>query len=203
MIGLITVAGGNLQNVKNVLGHLGLEYLEISDDVIPDDVTTVLLPGVGTFPNVMAKLTQCGLASVLRARAGKDFGLVGLCSGMQVLADKGLENGRTEGLGLIPGTITRLEPEQESAPIRIPHVGWTKVNPVQDWPEVDTYFYFTHSYFFDADHSDDVAAWSEVHGARPYPAIVKRDRILGVQFHPEVSGESGLELMRAIFKTEL
>ena len=195
-IGLVCTAGGNVGSVRNALRHLGFGPA-IRDVTGPEqigDCDRVILPGVGRFATVMARLRAGGLDEALVAHARRGRPLLGICAGMQVLAQTGDEGGPTAGLGLIPGHVRRL-PE---AGVPIPHVGWNRVDPAgtsalfgSDTAPRD--FYFVHAWAFQPHDPADIAGTCE-HGTR-FVAAVGRGPVLGVQFHPEKSQRDGLALL--------
>ncbi|MCC7393725.1 MAG: imidazole glycerol phosphate synthase subunit HisH [Sphingomonadaceae bacterium] len=192
---LIDYGAGNLRSVANALQAAGARDLTISD--APELVaraTRIILPGVGAFAHCMASLSAIAgmrdaLKQAVRAR-GAPF--LGICVGMQLLADVGEEHGEQPGLGWVPGRVRAMA---GGADIRIPHMGWNqiKVPDARATLVEDGEAYFLHSYHFCADHPADVAAMS-VHG-QPIVAAVQRDNILGVQFHPEKSQAYGIALL--------
>lgn len=195
-IGLVCTAGGNVGSVRNALWHLGLGAA-VHDVTEPEqigDCDRVILPGVGRFATVMARLRDGGLDEALVAHARRGRPLLGICAGMQVLAETGDEGGPTAGLGLVPGHVRRL-PE---AGVPIPHVGWNRVDPAGDSPlfgpdPAPRDFYFVHAWAMQPDEPADVAGTCE-HGTR-FVAAVARGPVLGVQFHPEKSQRDGLALL--------
>ena len=196
VIGLVCTAGGNVGSVRDARRHLGLGAA-VRDVTAPEqleDCDRVILPGVGRFATVMARLRAGCLDEALIAHARRGRPLLGICAGMQVLAETGDEGGPTAGLGLVPGHVRRL-PE---AGVPIPHVGWNRVDPAGDTslfgPDpAPRDFYFVHAWAMRPDDPADVAGTCE-HGTR-FVAAVARGPVLGVQFHPEKSQRDGLALL--------
>lgn len=196
-IGLVNGGGGNCASVRNALSFLGLDHLEVSRPADLEPCRAIVLPGVGAFPALMRRLRDAGLDDAIRRSVleeGKPF--LGICLGMQVLADSGEEFGPARGLGLIPGTVERLRP---AGGRRVPHIGWNTVRPIRACPlfdggEAELSFYFAHGFAFRPRCEQDVAATTD-HGG-PFAAAVRRDDIFGVQFHPEKSQRDGLALLR-------
>lgn len=203
---LIDYGAGNLRSVANALQAAGADRLTISD--APDVVARaerIVLPGVGAFAHCMASLGAIGgmrdaLEQAVRVR-GAPF--LGICVGMQLLADVGEEHGEQAGLGWVPGRV-RAMTGGTGAPgtaaggsdIRIPHMGWNQIGVPDGRDRVLVRAgeaYFLHSYHFCAENNADVAAMS-AHG-QPIVAAVQRDNILGVQFHPEKSQAYGIDLL--------
>jgi len=159
----------------------------------------VLLPGVGAFANAMAQLDSRDLAGPIRAAAADGVPVLGICLGMQLLAEESEEFGRHEGLGLIPGSVVRLSPRLAGE--RVPNIGWCDVTPALDaalYREVvpGTSFYFVHSFVLDCREASDVAATIRF-GDGPVTVAVQRGNIHGAQFHPEKSQDAGLSVLAA------
>lgn len=192
-IALIDYGAGNLRSVYNALSAAGAENICVTAD--PDVVAKagrIILPGVGAFAACMKGLTAIdGLVEAMTARVTQDGApFLGICVGMQLLADVGEEYGHHAGLGWIKGRVIPFTP---SANLRVPHMGWNDVVPTFAHPVIEAgEAYFLHSYYF-ADASD-VAATSH-HGA-DFAAVVARDNIIGIQFHPEKSQAYGLATLK-------
>jgi glutamine amidotransferase len=197
----VGVIDSNICNLTSVLNALrSLDFTaESTDD--PDALrhySHLILPGVGAFAKGMEMLDANGMGEAVIAAALGGKPLLGLCLGMQLLADIGSEFGTTPGLGLIPGTVTVLRPN--SPECRVPHIGWNEVtssrsSPLfRDMPDDPPTFYFVHSYAFDDTQAPTVSAWTD-HGG-PVVAGVEKGNVFGVQFHPERSQRCGLALLR-------
>ncbi|CAN5234553.1 imidazole glycerol phosphate synthase subunit HisH [soil metagenome] len=195
MIALIDYGAGNLHSVHNALNKAGAVDAVITAD--PDAVARadrIVLPGVGAFRACRDALVRIdGMVDAMRdAVLGRGVPFLGVCVGMQLLADAGEEFGRHEGLGWIPGTVRIIEPAD--AAIKVPHMGWNDVVPARPHALLERgEAYFLHSYHFDAADPADVAATTD-HGG-PLVAAVARDTIMGVQFHPEKSQSYGLSFL--------
>ena len=196
-VGLIDYGGGNLTSVRNAL-----EYIDAAPTMVrtPEELASVshlVLPGVGSYPRTMRQLNERGLSDAIRQAALRDGKpLLGICVGMQVLADSGHEFETCNGLGLIPGDVKKLDTSGTGQ--RLPHIGWNDVevhraSPLMASLENPT-FYFVHSYNFDVEDRADRVATSDY--ASGVTACVQRERVFGVQFHPEKSQGDGLQLLR-------
>lgn len=156
-----------------------------------------ILPGVGAFPDAMKNLTASGMIDALcEIVLIQRRPLLGVCLGMQLLADYSTEGGKTLGLSWIPGAVKRLEPSNKAE--RVPHVGWNEVmlekhSPLFDGIQSGSDYYFVHSYHFDVLSENHVLAKSPYCG--DFVSIVQKDNIIGVQFHPEKSQRNGMKFL--------
>ncbi len=188
---LVDYGAGNLQSVRNALKAAGAEDILVTAD--PDSVARadrIVLPGVGAFAHCMGALSGInGMVDALDAVTGKGGRpFLGICVGMQLMADAGEEHGVTPGLGWIKGRVRAIVPSGPA--LKIPHMGWNDVVPLRDGLIVPGEAYFLHGYAFEG---DDVLAVTE-HGGSVVAAI-GRDNRIGVQFHPEKSQRYGLEFL--------
>ena len=194
MTAIIDYGAGNLFSVKNALDFLGIEN-KITND--PDDLRSadrLILPGVGAFPDAMRMLNESGLVDVIKQEVLKKP-LLGICLGMQMLFEKGYEFGETNGLGLIPGSVKLMHPAGE---LPVPHIGWNSLEfnepcKLLDKCENGEYVYFVHSFAAEC-NSRNVAAYCD-YGMK-IPALVFQGNVYGAQFHPEKSGDTGLNILR-------
>ncbi len=195
MIAIIDYGAGNIFSVKNALDYLGLESRLVSDIDSVKSADAVILPGVGAFPAAMKKLEATGLVDTIKAEAEKKP-FLGICLGMQLIFEKGYEFEETDGLGLIGGSVIKIEEPD----LIIPHMGWNKLEKLNDCPLLENvgdneYVYFVHSYKAQCDDKN-IAAYSE-YGGR-VPALVYNGKyVYGAQFHPEKSGETGLKILKS------
>jgi glutamine amidotransferase len=194
-LALIDYGAGNLQSVRNALKAAGADGVVVTAD--PDVVAKaerIVLPGVGAFAHCMNALSAIdGMVEAMGARV-RDEGapFLGICVGMQLLADQGVEHGTHSGLGWIGGTVRAIEP---AADIKVPHMGWNDVIVAKGAPVLQNgEAYFLHGYHFEvADPALMLATTS--HGGI-LTAAVGRDNILGVQFHPEKSQAYGIATLK-------
>lgn len=203
-VALIDYGSGNLRSAEKALAcaaagaGIACKILVTSDPEAILRAGRIVLPGVGAFADCMAGLNAiAGMRAALDEavqRRGVPF--LGICVGMQLLADEGLEFGRHPGLGWIAGSVTRLEPSDPS--LKIPHMGWNSLRTICPHPLLDgigngAYAYFVHSYAFRPADPGSVAAITEYGG--PVTALIGRGNIAGTQFHPEKSQAVGLALL--------
>lgn len=190
-VALIDYGAGNLQSVRNALRAAGAAEVAVTaDPEVVARAARIVLPGVGAFAHCMEGVSGIdGMIEALEQRVLRDAApFLGICVGMQLLADEGVEHGSTKGLGWIGGTVRAIEP----APgLKVPHMGWNDVTVRGSHPVVETgVAYFLHGYHFDAADPAHVLATTD-HGGPRVAAVVK-DNILGVQFHPEKSQSYGI-----------
>ncbi|WP_028064293.1 imidazole glycerol phosphate synthase subunit HisH [Solirubrobacter soli] len=190
MIAIADYGMGNRRSVEKALAHVGAEST-ITTDV--SDASAIILPGVGAFPEAMRHLERSGLGEQLKERAQAGVPLLGICLGMQLLFESSTEHEGAEGLGILPGTVTRLESP------RLPHIGWNLVTFERDSALTEglgdaAAFYHVHSFACRPADATDVVGTSE-YGER-FVSVVERDNVMASQFHPEKSSRDGLRMLR-------
>ena len=198
MIAIIDYGAGNIRSIEKALEHVGAS-VEVTDEPgTVNQAQAIVLPGVGSGGSAMARMTERGLDDAIRkaTQQGKPF--LGICLGMQLLADHHAE-GEVDGLSLFSGEVRRIP----HGP-KIPHMGWNQVKPqhtelaiFEDIPQ-DAYFYFAHSYYVEPQDSQGVAAFTEY--GSPFCSVIVTERVWGTQFHPEKSGSVGLQLLNNFLK---
>jgi imidazole glycerol-phosphate synthase subunit HisH len=196
MIGIVDLDMGNLRSISNAISATGNDPRILDSPDGFDDVSHLILPGVGAFRVAMSHMEERRLLDPIRAFAEKGKPVLGLCLGMQLLASTGDEGGLGSGVDLVAGHVTRFDEERVPS---IPHVGWNDVHltgshPVLDGLREGVDFYFVHSYRFVPSRDEDVVGWVE-YGEERYPAIVASRNVVGFQFHPEKSQRNGLRLL--------
>ncbi len=193
MLIVIDYDAGNTANVLRALEKIGVRA-ELSAD--PEKIlsaTGLILPGVGAYPAAMAELEKRGLVSVIKEAVAKGTPLLGICLGMQILTEKGLEHEETIGLGFIPG-VCRAIPASKDRPV--PHMGWNSLQLEQETALTAGLsgqdVYFVHSFFTDVpkEYIDVTADYG-----LQIPAMIHKDLVFGAQFHPEKSGDVGLGIL--------
>ena len=192
MIAIIDYGAGNLFSVKNALDFIGEESIITSDNEELINADRLILPGVGAFPDAMKMLKQTGLIDTIKEQVVHKP-LLGICLGMQVLFDEGYEFEQTKGLSLIAGSVKKIDTD-----LKIPHMGYNQLEIHRPSPlltsvnELDC-VYFVHS-FMAYTEPEHVLAYANYNTL--VPALVQKGNVYGAQFHPEKSGEVGLQLLR-------
>ena len=194
MIAVIDYGAGNLKSVTKALDHLGYANTIASRPEELEAADGMILPGVGAFPMCMAALRKSGMDQAILQQAGKKP-LLGICLGMQMLLDSSTEMGGAQGLGLIPGTVEKIETN-----LKLPHIGWNSLNIVNPDPLTaglsdGDYVYFVHSFCAKVKNSEDLALTTDY--GTTVTAMIARGNVFGCQFHPEKSGAAGLRILRA------
>ncbi len=196
MIAIIDYDAGNLKSVEKALQHLGQDckITRNAKEILEAD--KVILPGVGAFADAMEKLQKYDLIDVIHQVVDKKTPFLGICLGLQLMFESSEEGPGVKGLGLLPGKIVRF-PEKEG--YKIPHMGWNSIE-IKEGAKIlqgigtNPYVYFVHSYYLQAADPDDVAAMTEY--ITQVHASVEHDNIFACQFHPEKSGDVGLQILK-------
>ena len=195
-IALIDFGAGNLHSVHNALVAAGAGEVEVTaDPALVARADRIILPGVGAFGACRDALVGIdGMVAALdQSVRGEGVPFLGICVGMQMLADRGIEFGEHEGLGWIGGTVRAIKPAD--ATIKIPHMGWNDVTPTEGHDLLESgEAYYLHGYHFEA--ADDADVLATTHHGGPLVSAVGRDNIVGVQFHPEKSQAYGLAFLK-------
>ena len=194
MIAVIDYGVGNLFSLTQSLKKIDADSVVTADHEIIARADKLILPGVGAFGDAAQKLKGSGVVIKLQVAAGKP--LLGICLGMQLLFDRSFEYGEHEGLGLIKGEVLPLS--EHISGLKIPHMGWNSLefvdnNPIFKSLKQGEYVYFVHSYF--AKCKEGLSAVTD-YGIK-VTAAVRKGNVYGVQFHPEKSGNAGLEVLKA------
>jgi imidazole glycerol-phosphate synthase subunit HisH len=196
-IAVVDYGMGNRRSVEKALEHVGASVIVTSDHAELTAADGLVVPGVGAFPKAMERLHELGLAALIKERAQAGTPILGICLGMQLLFDHSEELEPTDGLGLIPGEVTRLS----TGGLPVPHIGWNHVGFVAPSPITNHLeaagcaFYHVHSLAARPAHREHVVGFAE-YGER-FATIVARNNIFGVQFHPEKSSTAGLSLLES------
>lgn len=194
MVAIIEYGMGNVASVQKALRFLGFDSIVTSDFNEINNSKYIILPGVGSFRQAMENLEKRNLISFLKEKVAEGKPFLGICLGMQLLAEKGYEDGVTNGFGFIEGDVIRI-PVTNDLPI--PHIGWNNISiqtPQYFTNLSDNNFYFVHSYFFNAKNAVDISA--TVKYGQDLVAVVQKNNVLGTQFHPEKSQTAGLQVLK-------
>jgi glutamine amidotransferase len=199
-IAIVDYGMGNLHSVAKAVERQGSEALVTSDPSAILAADAVILPGVGAFGDAMACLRDTALDAVVAQAAANGKPLLGICLGMQLLFARSEEHGDHEGLGLLPGRVVRFT----GGTYKVPHMGWNRLRLEQPESPLfagldEGHVYFVHSFHALPERASDLLAVTE-YGGGPVTAIVGRDNVYGMQFHPEKSGELGMQLLRNFLK---
>lgn len=195
MIAILNIGMGNLRSVENAVYQNGFDPVVVNDTKMLDDFTHLIIPGVGNFGAAMPEIERRGLRLPILDFVASGRPLLGACLGMQLMMTIGEEGGMNQGLGLIPGKVSRLQPEGR---LRVPHVGWNlleiqRPHPVFEGIKKGRDFYFVHSYATQCNSPEDVLGTTDYGGK--VTAVIGRANVIGFQFHPEKSQVNGLKLI--------
>lgn len=193
-IGIIDYGMGNLQSVQNALSFIGVESFVSSEIEVLAKAEKIILPGVGAFKDAIDLLRIKGLDRFLEKVKEENKPLLGICLGMQLLFDSSTEFGEHKGLGLIPGAVIKFQVDG----LKIPHMGWNSLNVIKETPlfshlPKDAQVYFVHSYHLKTEA--DVVSATTNYGYEVQVAA-QEGQVYGLQFHPEKSGDVGLQILR-------
>lgn len=196
MIAIIDYGAGNLQSVKKAFDFIGAESIITDNPETIKNCDKILLPGVGSFGDAMESMNAKNLVEVIKAEAlsGKPF--LGICLGLQLLFEESEESPDVKGLGIFKGKIKKFSTDMG---LKIPHIGWNSLEIKQKdtlfkgIPE-NSYVYFVHSYYLHAENENDIATVTNY--GIDFHSAVGKDNIFATQFHPEKSGDVGLQILR-------
>lgn len=194
MIAIIDYGAGNLKNVYRAVTSMGFNVKITSDKKDIDNCKAMILPGVGAFKDAILSLENLGLSECIKENVLKGKFILGICLGLQLFYDVSYENGCYKGLGLLEGEVVRF-----SGKLKVPHMGWNSLiinkedEIIKDIKSGD-YVYFVHSYYVKPKNDEDIVLYCDYDVK--VPALVKCENIIGMQFHPEKSGEVGQKLLK-------
>lgn len=194
MISIIDYGMGNLRSVQKALESIGEEAIITSDKEQIEKSEGIILPGVGAFPDAMENLKNKGLDEALKGAVLQEKPILGICLGMQLLFSQGDEVRVCEGLGFLQGKIQRLYGD-----VKIPHMGWNSLKidkncAILDDIDEGSYVYFVHSFYAEITNKENLNATSFY--GMDVPAVVSDKNLFGVQFHPEKSGDVGIQMLK-------
>lgn len=199
-VAIVDYGMGNLHSVSKAVERLGYECLVTGEAAQILAADSVILPGVGAFGDAMEHLRESGLDLVVKEVAAGNQPLLGICLGMQLLFSSSEEHGSHKGLDILPGSVVRFAPRDG---YKVPHMGWNKLSfqqvesPLFEGLE-EGHVYFVHSYHVEVSRESDLLAVTDY--GHPVTAIVGQGSVFGMQFHPEKSGELGMQLLRNFLK---
>ena len=196
---VLDYGGGNLRSVARAVEHVGFQPEVTADPRALDMADAAIMPGVGAAADTMRHLQESGFVEPLRQyiQAGRPF--LGVCMGMQALLSVSEEGGEHACLDIVPGRVRRLERESADGDLKVPHMGWNSVKQIRPHPVFadipdESYFYFVHSYYPEPEDGSLVIGRTE-YGV-PFASVIARNGLVATQFHPEKSGQVGLQLYR-------
>lgn len=197
---------GNVFSVMQALQKIGANPILTSDLATIRQADRMIVPGVGAFNKAVNRLKHLGMDEAILEFVATERPMLGICVGMQLLMEKGMEFGETKGLGLFKGTVEQIQAkDHDGQDLRVPVIGWNTLNrpSSRTWngsvlaETSDTSaYYFVHSFAVNAQNSEDILATTTV-GADSVVSAIARDNIIGVQFHPERSSHDGLKLLKS------
>jgi imidazole glycerol-phosphate synthase subunit HisH len=204
LVGIINISINNILSIKRALDFIGFDTVVINENQKIDHLDMIVLPGVGTFNSAMKTLQKTGLIKTINKALDKDKKFLGICLGMQLLFESSNEFGKTNGIGFFDGEIESFETH---AVYKKTFIGWNKVklkeNTFDDDKKLSLLqnkpYYFVHSFFANC-KSKDIIFGTSSNGDLNFASIVKKNNVIAFQFHPEKSGENGLQLLKIATK---
>ncbi|MBP2079337.1 imidazole glycerol phosphate synthase subunit HisH [Oceanobacillus polygoni] len=193
MIAIIDYGAGNIKSLQFALAKLNKESVLTTEPRVIRDASSIILPGVGAFKDAMDAINALGLTDVIKQEVQAGKPILGICLGMQLFYDKSYEDGDWDGLGLLQGNVSRIKET-----VKVPHMGWNTITKHNESPLTlhlpdNFHVYFVHSYAV-GELEEATLVGSTEYGGR-IPAIVQQGNITGMQFHPEKSGDIGIQLL--------
>lgn len=198
MVAVIDYGVGNLFSLSSSLNYLDIANTVTADKKVIEDADSIILPGVGAFKDAYRKLEERDMVDFLEKQVKKGKPLLGICLGMQMLFEKSYEYGEHKGLGFIKGEVSPVSDDIDKS-LKVPHMGWNSLifkqpSPLFKYIKEGDYVYFVHSYY--AKNCSDYVTASSFYGT-DITAAVQNGNVFGTQFHPEKSGKTGLDILKA------
>ena len=193
MVAIIDYGAGNLHSVNIALDFLGTDSVITGDKDVILNADRVILPGVGSFGDAMENLRQRDLVETVRSVADGKRPFLGICLGLHLLFEGSEETPGVEGLGVFKGNVVKI-PDYG---LKIPHMGWNNISLAKDsrvLSDDNPFVYFVHSYYINPDNTDIISAYTEY--GKKLAVAIEDGNIFAVQFHPEKSGDEGMEILR-------
>ena len=193
MVAIIDYGAGNLHSVKNALDFVGVDSVitKDKDEILSAD--HVILPGVGSFGDAMECINNSGLYEVIKKAADGSRPFLGICLGLHLLFDESEESPGVKGLGILSGKVTKIP----DCGLKIPHMGWNNIEVSKEsriLPTESEFMYFVHSYYINPQNSDVVSSYTTY--GKKLGVSIEQGNVFAVQFHPEKSGEAGLNILK-------
>lgn len=202
MVAIVDYGLGNIFSVKSSLNYIGVDSVVTGDHELIKKADKIILPGVGAFRDAINKLRENNLDVILKEEAKNNKPILGICLGMQLLFEKSYEYGEYDGLGLLKGQVCSISGDIADKTLKVPHMGWNNLvfvdnkleNKLLKYINQDDYVYYVHSYYV-KNNDENLVAYSDYDVK--ISGIVSKNNIFGTQFHPEKSGEVGLNILKA------
>lgn len=206
MVGVIDYDAGNVRSVMKAVNKLGAEAILTSDPEELDKCSSLILPGVGSFGKAMDNLEARNLDTYIKKAVSEGRLFLGICLGLQMLFDRSFEEGERAGLSLIPGEVVRFGKESDEAwdeTQKIPHMGWNQLicnreDQIGEGLGEGEFAYFVHSYYARPEDWNDVIYYADY--SVKVPGVVRKGNVIGMQFHPEKSSDTGMKLLKNFLK---
>lgn len=199
MIGIIDYGSGNIQAIKNIYKNLKIPCKFVSTPAELEDVTKIILPGVGAFDEAMNQLNQSGMRDILDTMVLEHCTpVLGVCVGMQIMASSS-DEGELNGLNWFDAKVKLFDENEIKTKPKLPHMGWNEIDTMRDHKifnsvDFEKGFYFLHSFYFACQNDEDVLA--NAHYGKAFNCAVNKNNIFGFQFHPEKSHSNGINLFK-------
>lgn len=193
MVAIIDYGAGNLHSVKNALDFLGADSVITSDKEAILSADHIILPGVGSFGDAMECINNSGLYDVIRQAADGSRPFLGICLGLHLLFDASEESPNVKGLGIISGKVSKIP----DCGLKIPHMGWNNIDiphPSRILPDTREFMYFVHSYYINPENTNVISSYATY--GKKLGVSIEMGNVFAVQFHPEKSGDAGLEILK-------